>query len=47
MAIHTIAYIKGDPPRSYRNQVPPKDELIFLMRGLAEENNGNFVVFDE
>lgn len=45
--IHTIAYIKGDPPRQWRHRVPPKDNLIDLMTRLAEENQGNCVVFDE
>ncbi len=44
--INTIAYIKGDPPRGWRDQVPPKETLIDLMRRLAEQNNGNYVVFD-
>lgn len=44
--INTIAYIKGDPPRGWRDQVPPKETLIDLMQRLAEQNDGNYVVFD-
>jgi len=44
--INTIAYIKGDPPRGWRDQVPPKQTLIELMQRLAEQNDGNYVVFD-
>jgi len=44
--INTIAYIKGDPPRGWRDQVPPKQTLIELMQHLAEQNDGNYVVFD-
>lgn len=47
VAIHTIAYIKGDPPRQWRNRVPPKERLIDLMTRLADQNNGRCVVFDE
>jgi len=47
VAIHTIAYIKGDPPPQWRNRVPPKDRLIDLMMRLADQNNGQCVVFDE
>jgi len=46
LVINTIAYIKGPPPRSYRNSVPPMGKLKELMRRLAEENNGNYVLFD-
>lgn len=46
VTIHTIAYIKGDPPPQWRNSVPPKSRLIDLMRRLAEQNSGNFVLFD-
>ncbi|MFH2002103.1 MAG: VWA domain-containing protein [Planctomycetota bacterium] len=45
--IHTIAYIKGDPPPQWRNRVPPKDRLVDLMTRLAEENHGQCVVIDE
>jgi hypothetical protein len=44
--IHTIAYIKGLPPPQYRSTTPPKNRLIDLMKRLAEQNNGNYVVFD-
>jgi len=46
VVIHTIAYVKGDPPRSWRNDVPPKNKLIDLMKRLADQNSGNAVVFD-
>jgi hypothetical protein len=46
VTIHTIAYIKGDPPREWRHTVPHKSRLIDLMRRLAEQNSGQFVVFD-
>ncbi|MHC4943134.1 MAG: VWA domain-containing protein [Planctomycetota bacterium] len=45
--IHTIAYIKGDPPRDWRDRVPPKSRLIYLMEQLAERNGGHCVVFDD
>jgi hypothetical protein len=45
--IHTIAYIKGDPPREWRDRVPPKSRLIYLMEQLAEQNGGHSVVFDD
>jgi hypothetical protein len=46
ITIHTIAYVKGEPPPRWRNQTKPKRELIRLMRRLAEQNNGNYVVFE-
>jgi hypothetical protein len=46
VTIHTIAYIKGDPPREWRHTVPHKSRLIDLMQRLAEQNSGNFVLFD-
>lgn len=46
VVIHTIAYIKGLPPPQWRREVPPKRVLIDLMQRLAEQNNGNYVVFD-
>jgi len=46
VVIHTIAYVKGDPPREYRGEVPPKAELVDLMKRLADQNSGNFVLFE-
>ena len=47
VVIHTIAYIKGEPPPQYRNDVPPKRSLIDLMQRLAEQNSGHFVLCDK
>jgi len=46
IAINTIAYVKGDPPQAWRNDVPPKERLIDLMERLAESNNGRSVVIE-
>ena len=44
LIINTIAYVKGLPPPSYRSRVPPRKTLIDLMRRLAEDNGGQFVL---